>query len=76
MLADLENCVTSGTAGDDRRLTQYALQHGLVLTALSPVFYAWVLFVVPHYTGSKVMFLYRMGYWVILTYLRWACTPR
>ncbi|MEU7302348.1 glycosyltransferase [Streptomyces sp. NPDC007206] len=122
VLANLEDYVTSGTAGDDRRLTHYALQHGqvvavneawvysampedlselwtqrvrwfksywkyvgweltnfsaaplffrlygLVLTALSPVFYAWVLFVIPHYTGSKVMFLYGLGYWIILTY--------
>ncbi|MEU7306356.1 glycosyltransferase family 2 protein [Streptomyces sp. NPDC007206] len=122
VLANLEDYVTSGTAGDDRRLTHYALQHGqvvavneawvysampedlselwtqrvrwfksywkyvgweltnfsaaplffrlygLVLTVLSPVFYAGVLFVIPHCTGSKVMFLYGLGYWIILTY--------
>lgn len=122
VLDNLEDYVSSGTAGDDRRLTHYALQqgqvvavnealvyskmpedlgelwnqrvrwfksywkyvgweltnfstaplffriYGLVLTGVTPIFYIWVLFVVPHYTGSKVVFLYGLGYWIVLTY--------
>lgn len=122
VLDNLDDYVKSGTAGDDRRLTHYALKrgqvvavnealvysamptglselwtqrvrwfksywkyvgyelvhfegaplffrlYGMVLTAVAPLLYAWVLFALPYHRGEYFVFVQGFGYWVIMTY--------